>query len=548
MTDDRHEKLRSLIDAWWEGSLTQEQAAYLQDWICRDDEACRFYLDYMELNGLLVLAHAEDDPADSISVILDETSNECKCRLGSDNKKPTSPILGFLGDVFQGGADFLSRSVVFTLLAALGLPALLILILVLHLVVQPAPVAQAPPPVVAASPTAAELTQGHRCVWGDADGSLEVGAKIAFGRKLTLKQGFAELTFADGTVVLLEGPAEFNTVNGTQGFLRCGRLVAQVPKGAEGFAIETPEATVVDLGTEFGVSVDTDQTVETHVFQGKVELAVRATPGDAAPSKRRLVENESVQVLPANARRGPRIEPVDPTPEQFVRHLPKAGQKPKTLFVHRGDANPVTEGWKVRIIQDRRLLPIIPDRTIAGPVNDGEPAWMIGNFVDGREFQYAVLGNDFSRELVEAGKKKGWVLRARIKIVENGTKRESCCSVTYCDGEGRSWALFPKLMSNGNQHVSMVGKSSLDEKRGRYTVPHSKDQYVDYEIRCKPGSKDAEVYVNGKLVATGFGKPEKNRPRGVRFATARHTTKGHYAFVEWKPLDDSSDSEQGRGK
>ena len=40
------------------------------------------------------------------------------------------------------------------------------------------------------------------------------------------------------------------------------------------FVIHTPTATVTDLGTEFGVTVDTNGTTETHVFQGKVTLQV----------------------------------------------------------------------------------------------------------------------------------------------------------------------------------------------------------------------------------------------------------------------------------
>jgi hypothetical protein len=103
-------------------------------------------------------------------------------------------------------------------------------------------------------------------------------------RTLQVRTGFAELEFAQGAKVVVQGPAEFEVRSANRGFLRRGKLVAVVPPQAIGFTIATPKAEIVDLGTEFGVEVDDHQNAEVHVFTGVVvarptELALAQGPG-----------------------------------------------------------------------------------------------------------------------------------------------------------------------------------------------------------------------------------------------------------------------------
>ena len=114
------------------------------------------------------------------------------------------------------------------------------------------------------------LTAMHEVVWTDAKGRAYRGAPLKSGRRLRLDRGLVEITYDNGVIVSLEGPCDFVVDLENAGTLSSGKLAARVPKGATGFTINTPSATIVDLGTEFGVWV-LDETVDVVVFDGKVE-------------------------------------------------------------------------------------------------------------------------------------------------------------------------------------------------------------------------------------------------------------------------------------
>ena len=86
-----------------------------------------------------------------------------------------------------------------------------------------------------------------------------------------LESGEVELTFDSGAVVLLQGEAELNVESPMRAFLNSGKATARVPEEAKGFIVNTPQGTVVDLGTEFALSVDEDKAMEVHVLEGEVE-------------------------------------------------------------------------------------------------------------------------------------------------------------------------------------------------------------------------------------------------------------------------------------
>jgi ferric-dicitrate binding protein FerR (iron transport regulator) len=106
-----------------------------------------------------------------------------------------------------------------------------------------------------------------------ADGlSLEPGAAVAAG-PLRLVAGSAQLRFRSGAFVTLSGPAEIEVLDGNSLFLRSGRIIPYVPKSAKGFTVVSPTGEVIDLGTEFAVSVDADGRTDVHVIAGDVQLA-----------------------------------------------------------------------------------------------------------------------------------------------------------------------------------------------------------------------------------------------------------------------------------
>src|SRR5690606_41027575 len=57
--------------------------------------------------------------------------------------------------------------------------------------------------------------------------------------------------------------------------LEAGKLTADVPREAVGFAVQTPRLLVVDLGTSFGIEIPRNGDDQVHVFKGQVELKFR---------------------------------------------------------------------------------------------------------------------------------------------------------------------------------------------------------------------------------------------------------------------------------
>jgi ferric-dicitrate binding protein FerR (iron transport regulator) len=112
-------------------------------------------------------------------------------------------------------------------------------------------------------------TQGAR--WESSTLPTEPGSVLGSGR-LRLAEGLARLRFARGADVTLEGPAELEVIGAQVCRLHRGSLVAHVPEQARGFSVLTPSATLIDHGTDFGISTDETGHANVQVMQGEVEL------------------------------------------------------------------------------------------------------------------------------------------------------------------------------------------------------------------------------------------------------------------------------------
>ena len=106
--------------------------------------------------------------------------------------------------------------------------------------------------------------------WGRNQKPLEVGDALLPGQ-LSLASGYAQVEFFCGATVIIEGPAELDLQSPLLARVQSGRLRAQVPPAARGFSLEIDDIKVVDLGTEFGLSV-TQEGASVQVFDGEVEL------------------------------------------------------------------------------------------------------------------------------------------------------------------------------------------------------------------------------------------------------------------------------------
>lgn len=120
-------------------------------------------------------------------------------------------------------------------------------------------------------PQVATITDTENAVFAPSDLPTEPG-KPLHGGTLHLKSGRAEVTFVSGAQVQLIGPCVFGLNSPMRGWIRSGSLRAIVPHKVHGFTIAAPGVAVVDLGTEFDVTVNPASGTRVSVLKGRVRL------------------------------------------------------------------------------------------------------------------------------------------------------------------------------------------------------------------------------------------------------------------------------------
>jgi len=140
----------------------------------------------------------------------------------------------------------------------------------------------------------AQIDKTVNCRWSKETGPIEAGQQFSANTTLTLETGMVQISFDSGAHVIVEGPAKFELLSSSSARLVEGKLSAMVPEQAKGFTILTPDFTVVDQGTNFGILVETSGATEVHVFEGQVELSVTHESAETKPMT--LVTNEAVKI------------------------------------------------------------------------------------------------------------------------------------------------------------------------------------------------------------------------------------------------------------
>ena len=112
----------------------------------------------------------------------------------------------------------------------------------------------------------------NECVWYAEQTDREMTHSYAAGDVIRLSKGKLELRYTHGTSVVLHAPAAYQLITDMKARILLGRLTATVPTEGIGFSVLTPRATVIDLGTEFGVEVNSDGATDVVVFNGEVDV------------------------------------------------------------------------------------------------------------------------------------------------------------------------------------------------------------------------------------------------------------------------------------
>lgn len=169
-------------------------------------------------------------------------------------------------------------------------------------------------------------------VWAAGSKPLGIGASLMPGTRLEIESGRVELAYDAGASVVLEGPAVCTVTAAASAALDRGQatITAAGPGPGDGqprFTVQTPSATVSDLGTSFGVVVSDAGETSVSVLDGLVELLPRI---EAAAPLRLAVGEAGAAATRQPARK------VTPPPKPFVRSLPKLPPDLQTALANEG--------------------------------------------------------------------------------------------------------------------------------------------------------------------------------------------------------------------
>ena len=125
---------------------------------------------------------------------------------------------------------------------------------------------------------------------------LAAGITVAPGQTINFESGLIQLQFFRGATLTLQGPARLEIRDRDNVVLHEGQSWAHVPVTARGFTVLTPDTEIVDLGTEFGVTVTNGERTDVQVFDGLVELYEPDTNRNV-DRRRELTKGQAVTIL-----------------------------------------------------------------------------------------------------------------------------------------------------------------------------------------------------------------------------------------------------------
>lgn len=246
-----------IIQRWLAGTVTDAEAAELQEALKSDRELRALYLEYANQDTALEIA-----------------ANDAAMRRASVVQLPASEKALKSGDRRSWWIPAAAAAV-----AAISSWFLSV------------------PPDSARPAHLAVLTREAGAVWTEA---APLQGQPMQTRWLKLRSGVAEVVLSRGARVLLEGPAEFQVASDNMGFLKRGKLHAYVPKSAHGFVVRGEKFYATDKGTEFGCAVAENGGAEVHVFTGMVSVGNNGKAGrDFSAAQAVSVDDTGVRDIPA---------------------------------------------------------------------------------------------------------------------------------------------------------------------------------------------------------------------------------------------------------
>jgi len=301
-----------LIAAYFDGTITPEQFAELGDWLNESADHGVYFAQWSTLEDQLdehFTGHHHGSESESLVTMIAAIDAERRTYdQHASGDKPSRDSLKI--DGLSDPSPKPERVIVIPRVAVWGAIAAIVLLGVLLIVpllpstpptaLPPTAAVPAPPESTPTTPTlqVARLESANQCVW-EMDKAPSVGDTLE-QRTYQLEEGQATIRFHGGGVIHIESPARFSLDSIQSMTLASGRLVGYCDADASGFAVRTPDAQLVDLGTEFGVWVQENEQTQLHVFVGQVRASLLNQLGQVVAT-RVVSESQAVSARPDSA-------------------------------------------------------------------------------------------------------------------------------------------------------------------------------------------------------------------------------------------------------
>ena len=239
-----------LVDAYCSGSIDDDGVSRLEKALLESASARRYFVEYFHHHTEIQFAVRAGHAA---AAVLD--------RLSGSAAGPRGPRARVRAWLVRPRARWLAGVAVGVALASLTFAVFRVSGLI-------APVRAIREGDVSLPINVAWLKNAQDCRWS---GNDEPGRDMQKGKVLRLNRGLAEIEFDEGARVILQAPAGLELVSARTTRLLYGTLTVRVPLQARGFTVLSPSGKIVDLGTEFGLSVSEGGATNVRVFTGLVE-------------------------------------------------------------------------------------------------------------------------------------------------------------------------------------------------------------------------------------------------------------------------------------
>lgn len=231
----RLDEVRQLADAMFDGTISARQVRRLNDLVVSDAACLQAYVEQIDFHGAM-LDEADEQPDELAAInVLREFAHACEMREQRDRRR---------------------QAVLST--ASVVLVVVLVGWFVAVQALKPTPLGS-----IANLSADAVISSGR----GD------LGSVLRQGDVLSIAEGVVSVQLPHA-MVDLTGPARIQLNDFKDVELGQGTLTARVLPGGEGFRVRTPDAEVLDQGTEFLVHYDSRNGTEVSVRRGRVTASL----------------------------------------------------------------------------------------------------------------------------------------------------------------------------------------------------------------------------------------------------------------------------------